>query len=91
MTLIEYFKEYLKQKLSFKISTFWLFMEGGGHPFKTLKVALGRMFCAEIRGKNIYFFFTYLITLCKDVTFPLITKFKTNKYSSYLSVNRIPN
>ena len=29
MTLIEYFKEYLKQKLSFKISTFWLFMEGG--------------------------------------------------------------
>ena len=36
---------------------------------------------------------TYLITLpvCKDVTFPLITKFKINKYLSYLSVNRIPN
>ena len=24
--------------------------------------------------------FTYLITLCKDVTFPLFTEFKTNKY-----------
>ena len=24
------------------------------------------------RGKNVYFFFTYLITLSKDVTFPLI-------------------
>ena len=35
--------------------------------------------------------FTYLITLCKDVTFLLITKFKTNKYLSYLSVNRILN
>ena len=34
---------------------------------------------------------THLITLDKDVTFPLITKFKTNKYLSYLSVNRIPN
>ena len=49
------------------------------------------MFCAKIRGNKIYFFPHILITLSKDVTFPLITKFKTNKYLSYLSVNRIPN
>ena len=51
------------------------------------------MFCAEIRGNKIYFFshIYSVITLCKDVAFPLITKFKTNKYLSYLSVNRIPN
>ena len=33
------------------------------------------------RGKNIYFFSSYLITLGKDVTLPLITKFK-NKQAS---------
>ena len=38
------------------------------------------------RGKNIY-----LITLGKDVTLPLITKFKTNRPLSNLFVNRIPN
>ena len=43
------------------------------------------------RGNNVYFFSTYLIVLGKDVTFPLITKFKTNRYLNYLSVNRIPN
>ena len=31
--------------------------------------------------KNFYqYFFTRLITLCKDITFPLITKFKTNGF-----------
>ena len=42
-------------------------------------------------SKEILLLFTYLITLCKDVTFPFITKFKTNRSPSYLSVNRIPN
>ena len=41
--------------------------------------------------KEYLLLFIYLITLGKDVTFPLITKLKTNKYPSYLSVNRIPN
>ena len=57
------------------------------------KVALG--VCFELKSWKEYFIllFTYLIsnTLCKDVTFPLITKLKTNKYLSYLSVNRILN
>ena len=48
------------------------------------------MFCAEII-ERIFTFFTYLITLGKDETFPLITKFKTNKCLSYLSVNPILN
>ena len=40
------------------------------------KVALG-IFFALIHGKsNLLLLFTYLITLGKDVTFPLITKFK---------------
>ena len=42
------------------------------------------MFCAPKSG-------TYLINLGKDITFPLITKFKTNRSLSYLSVNRVPN
>ena len=43
--------------------------------------------------KEYLLLFTYLITLGKDVTFPLIKKFKTNKDLSYmyLSVNRILN
>ena len=40
--------------------------------------------------KEYLLLFTYIITLGKYVTFPLITKFKTNKHLSYLSVNRIP-
>ena len=35
------------------------------------------MFCAEI---------VYLITLGKDVTFPLITKFKPNRFLSYQGI-----
>ena len=37
------------------------------------------MFCAEIVEAS-FTFFTYLITLGKDVTFPLITKFKPNRF-----------
>ena len=48
------------------------------------------MFCAEI-VERILLLFKYLITLGKDVIFPLITKFKTNRPLSYLFVNRIPN
>ena len=54
-----------------------------------VKVALEVSFA--LKSWKEYLLFTYLITLDKDVTFPLITKFKTNKYLSYLSVNRIPN
>ena len=45
------------------------------------------MFCAEIVER--IFFFTYLITLGKILTFPIhvITKFNTNRSLSYLSVN----
>ena len=55
-----------------------------------IKVALGVCFALK-SWKEYFLLFTYLITLSKDVTFPLNTKFKTNKYLSYLSINRIPN
>ena len=55
-----------------------------------IKVALGVCFALK-SWKEYLLLFTYLITLGKDVTFPLITKFKTNMYQSYLSVNRMPN
>ena len=55
-----------------------------------LKVALGVCFALKL-WKEYLLLFTYLTSLGKDATFPLITKFKTNKYLSYLSVNRIPN
>ena len=41
------------------------------------------MFCAEIVERIFTSFHIYLITLGKDVTFPLITKFKTNRSLSY--------
>ena len=59
-------------------------------PTSDLKVALGVCFALK-SWKEYLLLFTFLITLGKDVTFPLITKFKTNKYLSYLSVNRIQN
>ena len=57
--------------------------------FLKFKVAFGVCFVLKFVERRFTFF--NLITLCKDVTLPLITKFKTNKYLSYLSVNRIPN
>ena len=55
-----------------------------------LKVALG--VCFALKSWNEYvLLFTYLITLGKDVTLPIITKFKTNRPLSNLFVNRIPN
>ena len=41
--------------------------------------------------KEYLLIFTFLISLGKDVTFPLITKFKTNRSLCYSSVNRIQN
>ena len=41
--------------------------------------------------KEILFFFKHLITLCKDITFPLITKFTSNRSLRYSSVNGIWN
>ena len=55
-----------------------------------LKVALSVCFALK-SWKKYLLLFTYLITLGKDVTFLLITKFKTNGYLSYLSVNQVPN
>ena len=55
-----------------------------------LKVALGVCFALK-SWKEYLLLFTYLITLGKDVTFPLITKFKTDRPLSYLFVNQIPN
>ena len=54
------------------------------------KVVLGVRFALK-SWKEYLLLFTYIITLGKYVTFPLITKFKTNKHLSYLYVNRIPN
>ena len=56
---------------------------------QTFKVALG--VCFALKSWKEYLLLTYLITLGKDVTFPLITKLKTNRPLSYLFVNRIPN
>ena len=53
------------------------------------KVALGVCFAMK-SWKKYLLLFTYLITLRKDVTFPLITKFK-KQFLSYLFLNRIPN
>ena len=57
---------------------------------KYIKVALGVCFALK-SWKEYLLLFTYLITLGKDVTLPLITKFKTNRPLSNLFVNRIPN
>ena len=57
---------------------------------QTFKVALGVCFALK-SWKEYLLLFTYLITLGKDVTFPLITKLKTNRPLSYLFVNQIPN
>ena len=57
----------------------------------SIKVTLGIFFGAEIVERIFTSFHKLLINLGKDVIFPLITKFKTNKYLNYLSVNRIPN
>ena len=43
-------------------------------------------FLRWIRRKNFY-----LITLCRDITFPSISKLRSNRSLSYLSLNRIPN
>ena len=55
-----------------------------------LKVALGVCFALK-SWKEYLLLFTYLFTLGKDVTLPLITKFKTNRPLSNLFVNRILN
>ena len=47
---------------------------GGGGEFAKLKVALGVCFALK-SWKQFLLLFTYLITLGKDVTLPLITKF----------------
>ena len=77
-------------------SDFYLFHQtdvgyrlGWGVPF-IIKVALSVCFALK-SWKEYLLLFTYVIILGKVVTFPLITKFKTNRYLSYLSVNRIPN
>ena len=55
-----------------------------------LKEALGVCFALK-SWKEYLLLFIYLITSDKDLTFPLITKFKTNRSLSYSFVNRIPN
>ena len=50
------------------------------------KVTLGVCFALK-SWEEYLLLFTYFITLGKDVTFPLNTKFKTSNYLSYLSVN----
>ena len=55
-----------------------------------VKVALGVCFALK-SWKEYLLLFIYLIALGKDVTLPIITKFKTNRSLSYSFVNRIPN
>ena len=50
-----------------------------------VKVALRVCFALK-SWKEYLLLLTYLITLGKDVTFPLITKFKTNTQVSELSI-----
>ena len=50
-----------------------------------LKEQLGVCFALH-SWKEYLLFSPYLITLGKDVTFPIITKFKTNRYLSYLAI-----
>ena len=57
---------------------------------KIIKVALGVCFALK-SWKEYLLLITYLITLGKNVTLPLITKFKTNRPLSNLFVNRILN
>ena len=61
-----------------------------GFIWNSVKVALGVCFALK-SWREYLLLFTYLITLGKDVTLPLITKFKTNRSLSNLFVNRIPN
>ena len=61
-----------------------------GQHYLAFKVALGVCFALK-SWKEYLLLFTYLITLGKDVNFPLITKFKTNRPLSYLFVNQLPN
>ena len=62
----------IKELHSSVIDDFYLFYDG------SVKVALGVCFALKSL-KEYLLLFTYLITLGKDVTLPLITKFKTNK------------
>ena len=59
--------------------------------YNFLKLHLAYVFFALKSWKDYLLLFTYLITLGKDVTLPLITKFKANRPLSNLFVNRIPN
>ena len=56
-----------------------------GQHYLAFKVALGVCFALK-SWKEYLLLFTYLITLGKDVNFPLITKFKTNRPLSYLLI-----
>ena len=53
---------------------------------KNIKVTIGICFALKSL-KEYVLLFIYLMSLNKDVSFPLITKFKTNKNLSFLSVN----
>ena len=49
-------------------------------PYKVLKIKEAHDVCFALKSwKETLLLSTYLITLGKDVTFPLITKFKTNR------------
>ena len=56
-----------------------------GTNYSLIKVAHGVCFALKA-WKEYLHLYTFFITLGKNVTFPLITNFKTNKYLSYLSV-----
>ena len=63
-----------------------------GHLNEIILVKVALCVCFALKSwKEYLLLFTYLSTLGKDVTFPLITKFKTNRPLSYVFVNRIPN
>ena len=49
---------------------------------ESLKLSLWMCVCFALKSsRELLLLFTYLISLCKDITFPLITKFKSKKVS----------
>ena len=56
-----------------------------------IKVQVKHGVCFALKlSKELLLLFRYVISFCKDIPFPLITKLKSNRSLSYLSVNRIP-
>ena len=62
-----------------------------GSSWEDVKVAHGLCFAlTQKSSKELLLLFTYVISLCKVIPIPSITKFKSNRSLSNLSINRTP-